>query len=389
MRLFPLVLKNVFRKKTRTALTIASTVLPLLVICLLATFVRALERPDPAATRGMFRLVTRHQVSLAVPIPVTYADRIARLPGVVAATKFTWFGGVYVDKSAKNFFPRFAVEPETFLRVFDDARILEGSNEEWLADRTGCVVGVESYRKYGWRLGQKVTLVGDIYPVNLELTIRGVYDLPEKGTARAIFFNRTYLEEALPSSAGQTGTVYVKAADAAAAGRLPKEIDALFENSPAPTKTESEKAFQTGFIEQLGNVKLLIGAIGFVIGLVVLLISANTMALAARERVTEIAVLRTLGYTKRTVFGLVLAESLALSLTGGLLGLALFSLLEPVLKSGLSNSPAGAFASNFKLFPEVLALGFVIAVGVGVLAGVVPALRSARRPIVEGLRQVA
>jgi putative ABC transport system permease protein len=389
VRFLPLVLKNILRKRTRTALTVASVVLPLLVICLLATFVRALERPDPALTRGMFRLVTRHQVSLAVPIPAAYADRIARLPGVAAATKFTWFGGTYVDKSAKNFFPRFAVEPETFLGVFDDATVLEGSNEEWLKDRTGCVVGIDSFRKYGWRLGQKITIVGDIYPVNLELTIRGVFDLPEKGTARAIFFNRKYLEEALPATAGQIGTVYVKAADAASAGRLPKEIDALFENSPAPTKTESEKAFQTGFVEQLGNVKLLIGAIGFSIGLVILLISANTMSLAARERVTEIAVLRTLGYTRETVFGLVLAESLALSLTGGLIGLVLFSLLEPGLKRGLANSPAGAFAASFTIFPEVLALGFAIAVGVGVLSGIVPALQSARRSIVDGLRRVA
>jgi putative ABC transport system permease protein len=388
VRFLPLVLKNVLRKRTRTALTVASVVLPLLVICLLATFVRALERPDPALTRGMFRLVTRHQVSLAVPIPVTYSDRIASLPGVVAATKFTWFGGRYIDKSAKNFFPRFAVEPETFLRVFDDATVLEGSNEEWLKDRTGCVAGIESFRKYGWRLGQKITLVGDAYPVTLELTIRGVFDLPEKGTARSIFFNRKYLEEALPSSAGQTGTVYVKAANAAAADRLPKEIDALFENSPAPTKTETEKAFQMGFIQQLGNVKLLIGAIGFSIGLVILLISANTMAMAARERVTEIAVLRTLGYTRGGVFGLVLAESLALSLVGGILGLLLFSTLAPGLKRGLQNTPAAGFATTFTLFPEVLALGFGIAVGVGVLSGLVPAFQSARRPIVEGLRRV-
>ncbi|HQR46022.1 MAG TPA: ABC transporter permease, partial [Thermoanaerobaculia bacterium] len=226
-------------------------------------------------------------------------------------------------------------------------------------------------------------------PVTRELPIPAVFDLPETGTARAIFFNRKYLEEALPATAGQTGTVYVKAADAAAAGRLPKEIDALFENSSAPTKTETEKAFQMSFVEQLGNVKLLIGAIGFSIGLVILLISANTMSLAARERVTEIAVLRTLGYTRETVFGLVLAESLALSLTGGLIGLVLFALFEPGLKRGLANSPAGAFAASFTVFPEVLALGFVIAVGVGVLSGVVPALQSARRSIVDGLRRVA
>ena len=302
MKFLPLVLKNVFRKKTRTALTIASIVLPLLVINLMGTFLRALDRPDPGATRGMFRTVTRHKVSLGNPLPVAYFEKIRQLPGVVAATKFTWFGGKYVDQSAKNFFPRFAVEPETFLQVFDDAKIVAGSKEEWLADRTGAVVGDNLVKKFGWKLGDKVVLVGDIFPVTLELTVRGIFQLPD-GNAMSVFFNRKYLEEALPSVAGQVGTVWVKAADGPAAERLTREIDAMFENAAAPTKTESEKAFQMGFVQMLGNVKLLINGIATIIVFVIFLIAANTMAMAARERVTEIAVLRTLGFEKSTILG--------------------------------------------------------------------------------------
>jgi len=386
VKFFPLILKNVFRKKTRTALTIASIVLPLLVINLMGTFLQALDRPDPGATRGMFRIVTRHKVSLSNPLPVAYFEKIRQLPGVVAATKFTWFGGKYVDQSAKNFFPRFAVEPETFLQVFDDAKIVAGSKEEWLSDRTGAVVGENLVKKFGWKLGDKIVLVGDIFPVTLELTVRGIYQLPD-GNAASIFFNRKYLEEALPAVAGQVGTVWVKAADGAAAERLTREIDAMFENAAAPTKTESEKAFQMGFVQMLGNVKLLINGIATIIVFVIFLIAANTMAMAARERVTEIAVLRTLGFGKPAILGMVLAESLLLALIGGALGILLFVVAEPALKAGLMQSPMSGFAASFGLFPEVLGMGLFITVSVGLVAGLVPAIRSARRPIVEGLRQ--
>ena len=387
MKFLPLVLKNVFRKKTRTALTVVSIVLPLLVINLMGTFLRALDRPDPGATRGMFRTVTRHKVSLGNPLPVAYFEKIRQLPGVVAATKFTWFGGKYVDQSAKNFFPRFAVEPETFLQVFDDAKILAGSTEEWLADRTGAVVGENLVKKFGWKLGDKIVLVGDIFPVTLELTVRGIYQLPD-GNASSVFFNRKYLEEALPSVAGQVGTVWVKAADGSAAERLTREIDTLFENASAPTKTESEKAFQMGFVQMLGNVKLLINGIATIIVFVIFLIAANTMSMAARERVTEVAVLRALGFGKPAILGMVLAESLVLALIGGGLGILLFVLAEPALKAGLMASPMSGFAASFDLFPEVLAMGLFITISVGVVAGVVPAVQSARRSIVDGLRRV-
>jgi putative ABC transport system permease protein len=385
MKLFPLILKNVFRKKTRTLLTVASIVLPLLVICLMGTFLRALDRPDPGRTRGMFRLVVRHKVSLTNFLPLAYEEKIRQVPGVTAVTDFTWFGGMYVDKSAKNIFARFAVDQESFLQVFDDAQIVEGSKESWLADRTGCLVGRNIAEKFGWKLGDKIVLVGDIFPMKAELTIRAIYFLPD-GTSATCFFSRKYLEEAVPFLKGNTGTFWIKAKDAEAADRVPGTVDAMFENSSAPTKTETEKQFQQFFVQMMGNVKLLLGAIATVIVAVIVLIAANTMAMTARERVTEIAVLRTLGFQRRTILSLILGESLVIALFGGLLGIGLFVLIEPGMKRNLSLGPMATLAASLQIYPSILALGFAIAVGVGLVAGIVPAIRSSQRSIVEGLR---
>ena len=388
MKFLPLILKNAFRKKTRTLLTIGSIVLPLLVICVMGTFLRALDRPDPAATRGMFRLVTRHKVSLSNFLPHAYLDKIRRFPGVVAATELDWFGGKYGDGSAKTIFSRFAVEPEAFFQVFDDAVIQSGSPADWYADRAGCIVGANLAEKLHLKVGDKVVLLGDIWPVTLELNVRAIYQLPD-GNAASLHFNRKYLEEASPRFGSTLGMVWIKARDGKAATALIDTIDGMFENSPYPTKTETEKAFQMSFMSLVGNVKLLVTSIGVIIVAVILLIAANTMAMAARERVTEIAVLRTLGYQRGTILGLILGESVLVAVFGGLLGIAVFSLIEPAIKRGIMTTPLGTFASGFNLDPGILLLAFLLAVGVGLLAGVVPAIRSAQRSITDGLRQVA
>ncbi len=387
MKFLPLVLRNVFRKKTRTALTVASIVLPLLVICMMGTFLKALTSPGSGASVGMYRLVVRHRVSLTSTLPRAYEEQIRQLPGVVATTNFNWFGGKYIDSSARNVFVRFSVDPESFLKVYDDAQIVAGSVQEWLSDRTGAVVGTNLAAKYGWKLGDKVVIQGDIFPINLELTIRALYTLPT-GTSASLFFDRKYLDEAFPNFKGQVFTIWIKAKDAAAAERLPKEIDAMFENSPYPTKTETEKEFQNGFVSMLGNVKLLMGSIGTIIVLVILLIAANTMAMAARERIPEIAVLRTLGFTREAILGLILAESLVISISGGLLGILLFVAAEPSMKHQLMMTPMSTLAATMHVDPAVLALAFAVAVGVGLVAGIVPAVRSSTRPIADGLRQV-
>jgi putative ABC transport system permease protein len=262
---------------------------------------------------------------------------------------------------------------------------VEGSTVEWMGDRSGLLVGKLLMTKYGWKLGQQITLMGDIYPGNYTFTIRAVF----KGADESgVYFDRKVLEEALPRVKGLVGMYWIKTDSVGAVERLPKLIDAMFENSPFPTKTETEKEFQNGWVSMLGNVKLLITSIATIIVLVILLIAANTMAMSARERVTEIAVLRTLGFGKPTILGLVLGESVLLSLFGGLLGIGLFVLSFPGFKTGMLNSPMGGFATGMRLFPGILALGFAVTVLVGLLSGVVPAIRSAQRSIPDGLRQV-
>ena len=385
MKFFPYVFKSLFRKKTRSLLTLGSILLPLFVVCLFGTLIRTLDRPPSGA--GMYRIVVRHKVSLSNWIPESYRARIQQLGGIEEMSVWCWFGGKYVDYTPKNFFARFGVEPEKLLRVFDEARVVEGSASDWVNDRSGAMVGTELVKRYGWKVGQKIVLQGDIYPVNLELTIRAVFDAPA-GSNAALFFNWAYVEEALPQVKGRIGTFYIRAKDAEAVARLPKQIDEMFDNTDAPTKTETEKEFQNGFVQMLGNVKLMLNGISTAIVFVILLIAANTMAMAARERVNEIAVLRTLGYQKSTILAMILGESLLLALLGGLLGLGLFALGFGGFKAALMNTPMGGFAAGMKVYPSVLAVGFGISVFIGLFAGVVPAFGAARRSITDGLRRV-
>jgi putative ABC transport system permease protein len=241
-------------------------------------------------------------------------------------------------------------------------------------------------KKYGWKLGQKITLKGDIYPVNLELTLRASYRGPDE---TGVYFHHQYLEEALPRVKGFVGWYWIKAESLTAVERLPKQIDTMFDNSSEPTHTETEKEMQNGFVSMLGNVKLMVTGISTVIVFVILLIAGNTMAMAARERVTEIAVLRAIGFPRRILFGLLLSESVLLAVFGAALGLAAYVALFPRLRAFVLYSPVAGLAAGLRLDPDVLAGAFLVTIMVGVLAGLVPAIRSVRRPITDGLRLVA
>jgi putative ABC transport system permease protein len=384
MRFLPLVLRNLFRKKTRTLLTVASILFPLLVIAFLGTFLKALRFSDPAR-KGYFRVVTRHKVGLTTPIPVAWARRIESLPGVVAVTVLSPFRGIYRDESAGNVFPRFAAQAGTFLSVFDDAVIVEGSAAAWRNDRASALVGERLVQKYGWKLGDRVVIRGTLYPVDLDLVIAAVYRLPYE-TSGSIFFHREYLEEAWPPFRGEATTIWARVKDNAAEERLPAEIDALFDNSPFPTKSDGESAFLTGFVQLLGNVQLLLTSLGIVLVLVIVLVAANTMAMATRERVVEIAVMRALGYTRAKVVLLILAESLVMALAGAAVGLGLFAVAFPSLQKRLLDTRLSQFAAEMRIFPGVLALAVGTALLIGLLAALVPALSAARRRIVDGLR---
>lgn len=387
MKFIPFLLKNILRRKTRTILTILSIVLPLVLICLLDSFLKVLDQPIPGSTRGLFRLVIRHKIGLLNTIPASYEDKISNLDGVSAITSFIIFGGTYIDDSAKNFFPRIAVEPESFLKVFDDATLIGGSLEDWIRDASSSIVGEELIKKYGWEIGDQIVLKGNTYPVNLQLTIRGVYRV-KNGRNSALFFNRKYLEEALPSTKGTVGTIWIKASDVDSATRLGTQIDELFENSPYPTKTESEKAFQMGIVSMLGNVKLLIISMGVMTVIVIILIAANTIAITSRERTKDIAVLRILGFTRLMILSFILGESLIMSLIGGLLGVIIFVTTFNPLKALLATTPVSELAKSLNFSTGTIFLAIIISVLVGVFSAIIPAIGSSRRKIIEGIRHV-
>jgi putative ABC transport system permease protein len=385
MKFLPLIFKNLLRKKTRSGLTIGSILLPFSVICLLGTFVAMLDA-DPSQGRGMYRIAVRHKVSFTNFLPASHLEKIRQMPGVKAAMPFNWFGGRYVDFSAFHVFQRFAVDPEVFFDIFDASGVVEGSAEAWQHDRSGLLVGQLLMKKYGWTLGQQITLVGDIWPGVYTFTIRAVY----RGNDEAsVFFDQKVIEEHLPSRAGAYTMIWLKAVDAAATRDLIPRINAAFENSPWPVRAETEKEFQNNYIALLGNVKLFFRSLTAVIAAVVLLIAANTMAMAARERITELAVLRAIGFPRHTVFGLLLGESVLLALFGASLGLALYVALFPKLRAVVLYSPLAGLASALRVYPDVLAGAFAVTVLVGILAGLVPAIRSVRRPIADGLRLVS
>ena len=385
MKFFPYVFKSLFRKKTRSLLTVASIVLPLLVICIMGTLLRTLDS-DPSGGKGMFRLIVRHKVSLTSWVPESYMPKIAQLPGVTEVVRMNWFGGAYIDQKAEHQFSRFSTsDAATLLKVMDEVSIVQGTAKDWVDDRSGLLAGEILMRKYGWKLGQKITLKGDIYPVNLELTIRATFKGQDE---TSVYLHHQTIEEAIPRARGFVGWYWLKADSLASVERLPRVIDAMFDNSSVPTHTETEKEMQNGFVSMLGNVKLMVTGISLVIVFVILLIAANTMAMAARERVTEIAVLRTLGYSKGTILALMVGESVLLALFGDTLDELLFVGVFPGFRQGLLYSPMGGFAAGMRLFPEIVALAFAVSVFVGIVAGLVPAIRSSQRSITDGLRQV-
>ena len=377
-----LVLKSLFRKRTRLVLTLGSILLASLVISVLSTLLATLDA-DPSGDRGMYRIAVRHKVSIANVLPRSHLEKIRQLPGVVAASPLNWFGGKYVDHSAFHMFQRMAVDPEVFLTIFDEATVVEGTAEEWKNDRSGLLVGQLLMRKYGWKLGQKVTLTGDIWPGTYELTIRAVYAGQDESAA---WFDQKLIEEMLPARAGLSTNFWIKAESADAARRLIPRINALFENSTYPVLAETEKEFQNEWIGLLGNVRLFLRFLVLIVSVILLLIAANTLAMSARERVSEIAILRAIGFRRGTVLGLLLGEGALLSLIGAGAGLGLWVAVFPAFRAFLLYSPLAGFAAGMRLFPGVLATVFGVTVLVGLLAGLVPAVRSAQRSIPDGLR---
>jgi putative ABC transport system permease protein len=352
MKFAPLISKHLRKNWIRTGSTVLGMAVCIFLFTTLRTVVDAIEFGLHNGNAN--RLVTRHYVSLAFTLPLTYKQRVAAIPGVQNTVIECWFGGVYRDP--KNFFANFAVETEPFLEVFPEVMLPAEQKERWLHDTRGAIVGRKLAQRFRWKVGDMVQLESTIPPYRVghpfEFVIDGIYDTDERkypGTdLNSFYFHYKYLYEAIKGrSYAGIGWLTVKIGNPEDAGKISKAIDAEFENSETPTKTETEQAFFAGFVAMAGNLALLLNGIGLAVTFTILLVTANTMSIAVRERRQEIAVLKTLVFSSTLVMTLIISEALLIGLAGGLLGLG----LSAVLLKGLPNAPrSGEIVSPYPNF---------------------------------------
>jgi putative ABC transport system permease protein len=376
--------RNTLRHPLRSSLTIAGMALAILAFCLLRTMVAAWY--SGVAASSPVRLITRNSISLVFSLPLAYYPKIAATPGIVNLAYGTWFGGIYIDE--RNFFPQFAVYLPKYLEIYPEYVVSPDQKLELLQDRRGCVAGRQLAQRYGWRLGDSIVVRGTIYPGEYRFVLKAIYQGRDPTTdENRLFFHWDYLNETMkknfPARADQVGWFLSQVAAPELASPVAEKIDDLFKNSLAETLTESEAAFQMGFVSMTEALLLAIQMVSWLVIGVILVLLANTMAMSARERAGEYAVLKTMGYRPRHLAGLILGESLLLAAVGGLTGLALTFPMVYVFKTKL-----GQYFRVFPLTDTTLALGFATALAVGVLAAILPAWRASRVGIAEALRRV-
>jgi putative ABC transport system permease protein len=382
MKFIYLVWRNLTRKKLRTFLTFGSILVAFVLYGLLGAIKLALV--GGASFADADRLVVRHRVSIIQSLPVTYQARIARIPGVAMVTHQSWFGGIYQDP--RNFFPSMPVEPERFFEMNPEFALPEEQKQAWLRTRTGAIVGRTTAERFGWKLGDRIPLDSPIWPnksgQGWEFDLVGIFDGTRKAAdTTSLYFHYDYFDEGRVYGEGQVGWYQVRVDDPATAAAISQAIDAEFANSPAETKAEPEGAFMQGFAEQVGNIGAIVTAIVSAVFFTILLVAGNTMAQSVRERVEEIGVLKALGFTSRLVLGVVLGESLLIALAGGGLGLGLALLLTA------GGSPVPSMFPIFYIpLPHVL-VGLVLIVGLGFVAGIMPALQAMRLHVADALRR--
>jgi len=379
-----LILRNALRHKLRTTLTALGIVVTIVAFGLLQTIVDAWYAG--AAGASATRLVTRNAISLVFPLPLSYQAKIRSVPGVTGVSHANWFGGVYV--SEKNFFPQFAVEAESYFRLYPEYRVPQDQFREFLRDRRGAIVGRKTAQTFGFRIGDVVPLKGTIYPGDWQFVVRGIYTGADSRTDESqFFFHWTYLNEyvreRLARRADTVGVYVVQVASAEDVPRVAEAIDALFRNSLAETRTESEQAFQLSFVSMTEAILILIRVVSFVVIAIILAVMANTMAMTARERASEYATFKALGFRPSFLAGLIFGESLAIAVTAGALGIAL---TFPV--SRRFAQAMGTLFPVFEVSGSTVALQLACACAVGAAAAVLPAWRAARVPVAEGLRNI-
>ena len=383
MRLSKFVRKNAFRNKRRSFLTILSIAFPLLLLSFLLSLWRAFYGNDLRSEQSNQRLIVRHKVSLTNLLPMSYEEKIRAIPGVSHVVPMAWFNGSYKDQKPENFFARFGTDPSEFFDVYPELSIAPDQLAAWKKDRAGAVCDETLAKKYGWKLGDRIVIQGDIYPIQLELNLDGIFhaSLPNN----ALYFNWKYVEEGVSFANGQAGLYSVMVDSPKDVDPASKAINAAFDNAPEPVKAETEKAFGLDFVNTLGNVKAFILIISSAAVLTILLVSGNTMAMSIRERTREVAVLKTLGFERKTILGLFVGEAVAISLIGGILG----TLIAVVPLFIASQSPQGTlFLVALREWRFTAPVAWGVAILAGFLSSAIPAYGASRTGIVEGLRHI-
>ena len=378
-RYLPLIFKNALRSRRRSILTICSVAASLCLLGVLMAIYHAFYFGQATPAQAL-RLITRNRISLATVMPISYRQKILQVPGVREAMVMQWFGGVYKDP--KNVFARFAVEPDRLFTLYPEYITSDGEKKAFLRERSACMIGRAIADKYNIKLGDRLTLAGDIFPVTLEFTVRSIYDSADNN--ETLYFNLDYLFESLPAGRRDfAGTFVILADNPGSVSGIAKTIDDTYRNATIQTRTETEQAFQLGFISFLGNVKVFLLSICGAVTFTILLVSANTMAMSVRERVREVGVLKTLGFTNVSILGIILGEAALLSFIGGIIGCIMASGLTYLVRQ------APAFIMQLKtltLEPSVAALILLIGVVIGVVSSFIPAWNASRTPILDSLR---
>jgi len=374
-----LIWANLFRNKKRTILTMASVTVAFFLFGALRSVITTLDAAAEVGSEA--RLVSSNASGITFPLPEAHAARLEAVPGITSVTWANWFGGYYRDP--QDFFAQFAIKANTYLPMYPEIGISAGDADAFMRERTAAIVGVGLLEKYGWQVGQTIVLQGTIIPGDWEFTIRAAYTPtnPSFGD-QMMFFHYEYLYE---RSDGQMspGWFVLRLDDPDRAAEVAATIDAMFENSAAPTKTETERAFQTGFVTMWGNIGFLVRAIGTAVFFAILFVAANTMMMAVRERVGEIAVLKTLGFRNGTLSWLIVIESMLIALVGGLVGLGLAKV------AFMGKTPLDTFFPGFGVTRGTIGFGLLLAFLLGIVSGAIPALQSARLSVVSALRRVA
>jgi putative ABC transport system permease protein len=382
MKYSRLILANLFRKKIRLALTLGSFAVALFLFAFLGVVKDSFQRGADVA--GADRLVVINRTSIINTIPLSYRDKILRIPGVTYVTHNNWFGGVYQEE--KNFFPQFVIDPQYQRQVVPELIVPDDQWNAFLKDRQGAIAGAATVAKYHWKIGDRIPIKTTLYGGgSWEFNLVGIYHgkRPQDDETQ-FWFQWDYFEEKLPDRLkGQVGWYVLRVASVDDAVRVAKSIDDQFANSPNETKTQTESAFAANWVKQFGNISFLILAIGTVVFFTLLLVTGNTMAIAVRERTGELAVLKAIGFSDRAVLLFVLGESLVIALVGGLIGLGLALVMIPILGRALNGLLPALF-----LAPSILMLGMATALLVGLLSGLLPGIGAMRMRVVSALRRV-